>query len=115
MVVVVIPRLPLALVKLMPVVLLLVEDTLVKVIPRVVAAVTFSAAPGDAFALPFDVIEPVVTLTVPPLAATPVPALVVTVSVENNIVPVFDARFTPVPDVEPLFTVVAPKLKPPAA
>jgi hypothetical protein len=103
-VVVAIARLPLALVRLMPVVALLVDVTLVNVMPSVVGLTT-SAGP------PVAAIEPVVTLTVPLLVAeTPVPLLVVTANDENENVPRFEFRFTPVPEVV-LFTVVAPKLK----
>jgi len=104
-VVVAIERLPLVPLRLIPVVLLLVEDTVVNVMP---IAVGFTTNPGP----PVEAIEPVVTLTVPLLVAeTPVPLLVVTASDENANVPLFELRFTPVPLVEPLFTVVAPKLK----
>jgi hypothetical protein len=100
-----IDRLPLALVRLIPVVVLFVEVTLVNVIPSVVGLTT-RAGP------PVDTIEPVVTFTVPLLVAdTPVPLLVVTASDENENVPLLEFRFTPVPLVEPLFTVVPPKLK----
>src|SRR5436190_18461030 len=89
--------LPLALVRLIPVpdtVPLLVDDTVEKVIPRVVGALTRSAGAVTAFELPFEEIEPLPTLTVPPPAATPVPALVVTASDVNAIVPVLEARLT---------------------
>ena len=104
-----IERVPLTLVKFMPVEPLLDDDTLVNVMPRVVGLTT-SAGP------PAAEIEPVVTLTVPlPVAETPVPLLVVTVSDENEYAPVFVDRLTPVPEAELLSTVVVPKLKPPAA
>jgi hypothetical protein len=106
-------RVPLALVRLKPVEALLVDWTegvpVENVIPRAVAAVTESAGP------PVALIEPAVTLMVPPLATMPAPALVVTASDEKEIVPVLETRFTAIPLVEFLFAVVAPKLKPPAA
>jgi hypothetical protein len=109
MVVVPIDRLPDALARLMPVVLLLEDVTLVNVIP-IVVGLTSSAGP------PVAAIEPAATFTVPLLVAdTPVPFEVVTVSDENESVPLFDARFTPVPADDPLFTVVLPKLRPPIA
>ena len=105
MVVVPIDTLPLALVRLTPVAALLVDDTVVNVIPSVVG-LTRSAGP------PVAAIEPVVTLTVPLLVAdTPVPALVVAASDENANVPLLAFKFTPVPLVEPLCTVVAPNAK----
>src|SRR5262245_15447503 len=106
-VVVVIVRLPCGPLRLMPVVVLLVDVTVVKVIPSVVALRLIAGPLVDA-------IEPVVTFTVPfVLPETPVPLLVVTASDVNDTVFVgsFDVRFTPVPAVVPLFTVVAPKPK----
>src|SRR5215510_3108898 len=102
-------RLPLTLISVMPMPVLFVDDTLVKVIPRVVGSID-SAGP------PVDMTEPVVTLTVPELeTSSPVPLLVVIASDVKDVVPVLVAKFTPVPAVEFLFTVVLPKLKPPAA
>jgi len=102
---------PVALVRVMPFVLLVDRTDGVpveNVIPIAVEVTTRAPAP------PVVLIEPAVTLTVPLLVAdTPVPALVVTASDEKEDVPVFVARFTPVPAVEFLFTVVEPKLKPP--
>src|SRR5437762_2711763 len=110
MVVEAIVSVPVALERLIPFVLL-VDDTegvpVENVSPIAVLDTTRAPAP------PVVLIEPLVTLIVPPpVADMPVPLLVVTASDEKETVaPVLVTMFTPVPDDAPLFTVVAPKLK----